>query len=435
MYVPPLLIKNGRLIDPRNKIDDVVDVRIAEGKIVEVGANLAVTDARTHSVEARGMVIAPGFVDLHVHLREPGQEYKEDIGSGSRAAVAGGFTTMCCMPNTQPTNDCRAVTDLIVRRAREVGLCRVRPIGAVSKGLLGETMAEMGEMKDAGIVAVSDDGKPIMNAGLMRRAMEYARTFGLPVVQHAEDLSLSAGGVMNEGEWATRLGLRGQPGAAESVMVARDIDLCAWTGARYHVAHMSVGRSAELVREAKKRGLPVTCEVTPHHLTLTDAACCAYDTDTKMAPPLRTTADLDALKAALADGTVDCIATDHAPHSPVEKQLEFDNAAFGIVGLETALPIMLGIVDEGVISLARLIELLTIGAARCFGLDAEGVGHLSLGGPADLVVLDLEHRYTIDRAQLRSKSKNTPYHGRAVRGRVRTTIVDGRIVYEVGGNS
>jgi dihydroorotase len=430
-----LLVRGGRLIDPKNHIDKPADVLVVDGKVAEVGPGLRAPDASTKIVDATGKIVSPGFVDLHVHLREPGQEYKEDIASGSRAAVAGGFTTMCCMPNTTPTNDCRAVTDLIVRRAREVGLCRVRPIGAVSKDLKGETMAEMGEMKDAGIVAVSDDGKPVMNAGLMRRAMEYARTFGLPVVQHAEDLSLSAGGVMNEGEWATRLGLRGQPGASESVMVARDIDLCAWTGARYHVAHLSVGRSAELVREAKKRGLPVTCEVTPHHLTLTDAACCGYDTDTKMAPPLRTNADLAALKAALADGTVDCIATDHAPHSPVEKELEFDHAAFGIVGLETALSIMLEIVDEGVIGVPRLIELFTIGAARCFGLDAEGVGHLSVGAPADLAVLDLDHRYTIDRTKLRSKSKNTPYHGRAVRGRVTTTIVDGRIVYEVGGNT
>jgi dihydroorotase len=430
-----LLVRGGRLIDPKNQIDKLADVLVVDGKVAEVGPNLRAPDASTKLIDATGKVVTPGFVDLHVHLREPGQEYKEDIGSGARAAVAGGFTTMCCMPNTTPTNDCRAVTDLIVRRAREVGLCRVRPIGAVSKDLKGETMAEMGEMKDAGIVAVSDDGKPVMNAGLMRRAMEYARTFGLPVVQHAEDLSLSAGGVMNEGEWATRLGLRGQPAASESVMVARDIDLCEWTGARYHVAHLSVGRSAELVREAKKRGLPVTCEVTPHHLTLTDAACCGYDTDTKMAPPLRTNADLAALKAALADGTVDCIATDHAPHSPVEKELEFDHAAFGIVGLETALSIMLEIVDEGVIGVPRLIELLTIGAARCFGLDAEGVGHLSVGAPADLAVLDLDHRYTIDRTKLRSKSKNTPYHGRAVRGRVTTTVVDGRIVYEVGGNS
>jgi dihydroorotase len=290
----------------------------------------------------------------------------------------------------------------------------------------------MGEMKDAGIVAVSDDGKPVMNAGLMRRAMEYARTFGLPVVQHCEDLHLAAGGVMHEGEWSTRLGLSGQPGCAESVMVARDIDLCAFTGARYHVAHMSTGRSAELVRAAKAAGLPVTCEVTPHHLLLTDAACCHYDTDTKMAPPLRTGADIAALEAALADGTIDCIATDHAPHSPVEKDLEFDHAAFGIVGLETAWPLMLELVGRGVVTLPKLVELFTWGAARCFGLDDEGVGHLGLGAPADLAVLDTDTAWTIDRRALRSKSKNTPFHGRAVRGRAIVTVLGGRVVHEAG---
>jgi dihydroorotase len=323
------------------------------------------------------------------------------------------------------------VTDLIVRRAREVNLCRVRPVGAISRGLKGEGLADMGEMKDAGIVAVSDDGHPVMNAGLMRRALEYARTFDLPVVQHAEDLSLSAGGVMHEGGVATRLGLRGQPGAAESVMVARDIDLVAWTGARYHVAHLSVGRSAELVREARKRGLPVSAEVTPHHFTLTDAACCHYDTDTKCAPPLRTQADIDALKAALADGTIEAIATDHAPHSPVEKQLEFDHAAFGMIGLETALPLSLALVDEQVVDLARLVFLLTYGPARLFGLDKEGVGKLAAGLPADIAVLDLDSRYIIERTMFRSKSKNSPFVGREVRGRAQLTIMGGRVVHEV----
>jgi dihydroorotase len=337
------------------------------------------------------------------------------------------------MPNTKPVVDTRAVVDLIVRRSKEVGLCRVRPIGAISQGLAGEVMAEMAEMRDAGVVAVSDDGKPVMNAGLMRRAMEYARTFGLVSVQHCEDLNLSAGGVMHEGDWSTRLGLRGQPACAESVMVARDIDLAAFTGARYHVAHMSVARSAELVRQAKKQGLPVTCEVTPHHLLLTDAACGCYDTDTKMAPPLRTTADIAALKQALADGTIDAIATDHAPHSPVEKDLEFDHAAFGVVGLETAFPLMLEMVDEGVIGLPKLIDLFTHSAARCFELDREGVGHLSPGVPADLVVLDTEARYTIDRATFQSKSKNTPFHGRAVRGRAALTVLGGRVVHEAEG--
>jgi dihydroorotase len=427
--VSAIVIKGGRVIDPKNGVDRTADVLIIDGTIAEVGPGLrAPADARV--VDAKDRVVTPGLVDLHVHFREPGQEYKEDIASGSRAAVAGGFTTVCAMPNTQPVNDCRAVTDLMVRRAREVGICRVRPVGAMSQGLKGEAIAEMAEMRDAGIVAVSDDGKPLMNSGLMRRVMEYARTFDLPVVQHAEDLGLSAGGVMHEGEWSTRLGLRGQPSAAESVMVARDIDLCQWTGARYHVAHLSTARALDLVRQAKKAGLPVTCEVTPHHLTLTHAACCGYDTDTKMAPPLRTSADCDALKAGLADGTVDCIATDHAPHSPVEKQLEFDHAAFGIVGLETAVPLLYGIVREGVIDLRRMVELFTIGAARCFGLDAEGVGHLTPGVPADVTLLDLDARYTLERSMLRSKSKNTPYAGQPMQGRAAMTIMGGRVVFD-----
>jgi dihydroorotase len=424
-----ILIKGGRVIDPRHQVDRQADVLITGGRVAEVGPGLR-APADTRVVDASHKLVTPGLIDLHVHLREPGQEYKEDIASGSRAAVAGGFTTMCCMPNTVPTNDCRSVSDLIVRRAREVDLARVLPIGAITQGLKGEALAEMGEMKDAGIVAVSDDGKPVMNAEVMRRAMEYARTFGLPVVQHCEDLNLAAGGVMNEGANATRLGLRGQPGAAESVMVARDVDLTALTGARYHVAHMSVARSAELVRDAKRRGLPVTCEVTPHHLLLTDAACCDYHTDTKMAPPLRTQADLDALCAALADGTVDCIATDHAPHSPVEKELEYDFAAFGVVGLETALALTLGLVERGVITLPRLVELYTIGAARCFDLDARGLGHLGVGAAGDVTVIDPSAAWTIDRARLRSKSKNTPFHGRAVRGRAILTVMNGRVVYD-----
>jgi dihydroorotase len=334
------------------------------------------------------------------------------------------------MPNTSPVNDTRAVTDLMVRRAREVGLCRVRPIGAISKGLKGEGLADIGEMHEAGIVAISDDGHPVMNAGLMRRALEYARAFDLPVVQHAEDLSLSADGVMHEGEVSTRLGLRGQPGAAESVMVARDIDLVAFTGGHYHVAHLSVGRSAELVRQAKRQGLPVTAEVTPHHFTLTDVACCDYDTNHKCAPPLRTQSDLDALKLALADGTIEAIATDHAPHSAVEKELEFDHAAFGMIGLETALPLSLALVDEGVIDLPRLIELLTASPARLFRLDREGVGRLAVGQPADLAVLDLDSRYTIERSMFRSRSKNSPFIGKTVRGRALMTVLGGKVVHE-----
>jgi dihydroorotase len=420
-----LLFRRGRLIDPASGTDVETDVLVEGDRIARIAPGQR---GAGRVVELGGRLLLPGFVDLHVHLREPGHEYKEDIASGGRAAAAGGFTTVCCMPNTTPPNDCRAVTDLITRRAREVDLVRVRPVGAISQGLAGAALAEMGEMKDAGIVAVSDDGRPVMSSGLMRRALEYAATFGLPVVQHAEDLGLSAGGAMNEGEVATRAGLSGQPPAAESVMVARDLELVAWTGARYHVAHLSTARSAALVRDAKRRGLPVTCEVTPHHLTLTDAACAHYDTNAKCAPPLRTAADLEALRAALADGTIDAVATDHAPHSLVEKELEFDQAAFGMIGLETALPLLLRLVAAGVVPLARAVELLTCGPARCFGLDA---GRVVEGGAADLVVVDPDRAWTVSAPALLSKSKNTPFLGEAMRGQAVLTMVGGRVIHEV----
>jgi dihydroorotase len=401
--------------------DKVQDVFIRDGVIAsEPGPGAQVVDCG-------GKVVAPGFVDLHVHLREPGHEYKEDITSGTRAAAAGGFTTVCCMPNTNPVNDCRAVTDLIVRRAREAGSARVHPVGAITRGLKGETLSEMGEMKDAGIVAVSDDGMPVMNADVMRRALEYARTFGLPVVQHAQDLSLTAGGVMNEGPAATRAGLRGQPAAAESVMVARDLELVAMTGARYHVAHISTAAAVAMVRQAKKSGLPVTCEVTPHHLTLTDVACCGYDTSTKVNPPLRSQDDIDALKEALADGTIDCIATDHAPHAAQEKELEFDHAAFGMTGLETAFSLMLRLVDEKLLTLPQLVAKLVAGA-QVFGLPA---GTLRRGAPADVVVLDVETPWKYDAAKGRSKSRNSPFHGWELRGRAVMTVVGGQVIYAI----
>src|SRR5262245_53117142 len=337
-----LVLRGGRIIDPQSKRDKQADVLISEGRIARMEPGIAAAAPRgARVIDCRDRLVVPGLIDLHVHLREPGHEYKEDIQSGTQAAAVGGFTTVCCMPNTTPPNDCRAVTDLIVNRAREVGRARVRPVGAISRGLAGEAVAEIGEMKDAGIVGVSDDGRPVMNGELMRRAMEYARTFGLPVIQHAEDLHLSSGGVMNEGPAATRAGLRGQPPAAEAAMVARDLELVAWTGARYHVAHVSTADSVRLVREAKRRGLPVTCEVTPHHLTIDDESCTSYDTATKCAPPLRSKADIEALREALADGTIDCIATDHAPHSGLEKDVEFDLAAFGMIGLETCVPLVL----------------------------------------------------------------------------------------------
>jgi dihydroorotase len=428
-----LLLRGGRVIDTSGStpFDSAADVLVRDGRIAEIGPGLAAPSGG-NVVDVSGRVVTAGLVDLHVHFREPGQEYKEDIASGAASAAAGGFTTVCCMPNTNPTNDCRSVTDLITRRAREANLIRVRPIGAISVGLKGERLAEFGEMQEAGIVAVSDDGHPVMSAGLMRRALEYAQTFDLPVVQHAEDLTLAEGGVMNEGAVSTRIGLRGQPVCAESVMVARDVELVHWTGGRYHVAHVSAARSVNLVRAAKKAGMPVTCEVTPHHFTLTDAACSGYDTDTKVMPPLRTQADVDAILEAMADGTIDCIATDHAPHSDVEKEVEFDCASPGMLGLETAVALTLGIVRRDVISLVRAVELLTSGPARAFGLDKEGVGSLAVGNPADIAVLDLDTEWNIDRDRMSSKSRNTPFHGMDVQGQAILTLCDGRVVFDRG---
>jgi dihydroorotase len=426
-----LVLRGGRVFiaaaDPGARpADRALDVRIAGGRIVELGRGLAARRV----VDVRDLWIAPGLIDLHVHLREPGQEYKEDIESGTRAAAAGGFTTICCMPNTRPVNDQRTVTELIVRRAREVGAVRVRPIGAITQGLEGKLLADIADMKEGGIVAISDDGRPVMNAGLMRRALEYARTFELPVVQHAEDLDLSEEGAMNEGAVATRIGIRGQPACAESAMVARDLEIVEWTGARYHVAHVSTARTVALVRDAKRRGLPVTCEVTPHHLALTDEACSHYDTSTKVMPPLRTAADQAALFEGLADGTIDCIATDHAPHSPVEKDVEFECAAPGMLGLETALPILLGFVREGRIGEARLIEALTGAPARAFGLPG---GALAVGAAADLCVIDPVRPVAIEADALGSKSKNTPFLGRTFAGRAVLTLVEGRAVHDLDG--
>jgi dihydroorotase len=425
-----LVLRGGRVFDPAaaRPVDQVGDVRIAHGRIVEIGRGLV----GGRILDVRDLWIVPGLIDLHVHLREPGQEYKEDIETGTRAAAAGGFTTICCMPNTRPVNDQRTVTELIVRRSREIGAVRVRPIGAITAGLEGKALADIGDMKEGGIVAISDDGRPVMNAGLLRRALEYARTFDLPVVQHAEDLDLAEGGAMNEGAVATRIGIKGQPVCAESAMVARDLEIVEWTGARYHVAHASSARTVALVRDAKRRGLPVTCEVTPHHLALTDEACAHYDTRAKVMPPLRTPADQEALLEALGDGTIDCIATDHAPHSPVEKDVEFECAAPGMLGLETALPIILDFVRMGSLDERRAIAALTGAPARAFGLPG---GTLAVGAVADLCVIDPERPVTITAEELASKSKNTPFLGQTLAGRAVLTLVEGRCVFDLDGRT
>jgi len=399
-----------------------VTVAVKDGRVVplpEVPQGAVVIDAA-------GAVLAPGLVDLHVHLREPGQEYKENIETGTAAAAAGGFTAVCAMPNTVPPNDNRAITELMVRRAREVGAVRVYPIGCITAGQKGETLAEMGEMQDAGIVAVSDDGRSVMNSEVMRRALEYARGMGLVVIQHAEDTCLSAGGPAHEGAASTRIGLRSQPAAAESAMVARDLELVALTGARYHVAHVSSAETVRLVREAKRRGLPVTCEVTPHHLTLTDEACADYDTSTRVNPPLRSDSDVAAMRAALADGTIDAVATDHAPHSSVEKDVEFEQAASGMIGLETALGLCLELVHAGVMPPMALFERMSTAPARILGLPG---GTLAPGSIADVTVVDPTVAWVCDPSLFLSRSRNSPFGGRKMRGRAMLTIVAGNIAF------
>lgn len=425
-----LVFRHFRAIDPSRGLDREVDVVVERGVITRIGPSAAgelAHQAKARVVEGRGRWIVPAFVDLHAHLREPGQEYKEDIATGLLSAAAGGFAHVCAMPNTRPVNDNRAITEMMVARGRSVGGPRLHPIGAITVGQKGQELAEMGDMKDAGAVAVSDDGRCVTSSAVMRRALEYARTFDLAVIQHAEDHALTDGAQMHEGATSAQLGLRGWPRAAEEIIVARDVILAEMTGARYHVAHASSLGTVRILREAKSRGLHVTAEVTPHHLLLTDRALLGYDTSCKVNPPLRTDEDMAALRAALADGTIDVIATDHAPHSPLEKDCEFQCASPGIVGLQTCVPLLLQLVREGTLSLARLIDALTAAPARIAGLPPPA---LSEGATANLAILDPEFRRTIDANWLQSKSKNTPFLGREIQGAIDLTMSDGAIIFE-----
>ena len=417
-----LLIANGRVLDPGHGVDAVQDVLVVDGRIARVGPRLK-PPAGAEAIDAAGKVVCPGFIDMHVHLREPGHEYKETIASGTRAAAAGGFTAVCAMANTLPVNDNRAVTDYILARARVEGVVRVYPIGAVSKNLEGRQLAELAELAEAGCVAFSDDGRCVMNAELYRRAMEYSLPFGAPVISHAEDCDLAHGGAMHEGAVSTELGLPGQPAAAEEVMVARDIVLAELTGAHLHIAHISTAGAVRMVREAKARGVRVTAEATPHHLLLTDEAVRSWDPNMKMAPPLRTKRDVEALVEAVIDGTVDAIATDHAPHALSDKEDEFASAANGVVGLETAVPILLDrLVRPGVVDLAALVTRLSVAPARLLSLPG---GSLAVGAPADITVLDLDAAWTVKPSAFRSRSRNTPFAGATGRGAPWLTIVGG----------
>jgi len=416
-----LVVKNGRLVDPARKVDAVADIVIRSGKIQSIG-RAAVPEIPVF--DATGLIVAPGFFDIHVHLREPGTEEAETIATGGSAAVAGGFTAVAAMPNTKPPNDDPSITHYIISEARRSSPARVFPIGAITKEQKGETLAEIGEMFEAGIVGISDDGKPVMDARLFRRALEYAGMFDMPVIQHCEDLHLAKDGVMHEGVYSTRLGLKGIPAAAEETMVSRDLILAEMTGSKYHVAHLSTRRSLERVREAKSRGLRVTAEVTPHHFTLTDSAVADYDTNAKMNPPLRSSDDLAAIVEGISDGTIDAIASDHAPHHVNLKMLEFDRAAFGITGLETAVGLAL---TKLPLPITRWIELFSINPQKIMKVVPWG---LFEGSTADLTILDINRTWTFDVNQSRSRSRNSPFHGWPMKGKAVGTIVGGKVVFQ-----
>jgi len=424
-----LLFRQARVIDPARGKDEIADVLIFDGRLADIQAEITLSSDRLVGVEeidASGKWLVPGLVDMHVHLREPGDEHKETIVSGTRAAVAGGYTAVACMPNTRPVNDSATVTRFILDRAAQDGACRVYPVGAVSKGSAGESLAEFGELREAGAVAVSDDGLPVMNSRLMRSALEAAKDCDLLVISHAEDLHLSAGGLMNEGPVARAHGMIGIPAVAEEVMIARDLLLAEWTGSRVHIAHVSTAGAVRLIRDAKRRGVAVTAETAPHYFTLSDESLAVLDPVFKMNPPLRRPADLQAIRAGLADGTIDAVATDHAPHSALEKDTEFALAANGIIGLESALPLILELVREGVLSPSQAIAKVSCNPANILRIPA---GALAVGQPADLTVVDPELAYTLDCWTFQSKSRNCPFHGRQMKGRVELTLVQGRVAF------
>ena len=425
-----LLIKNGHLIDPGAPENTGMSVLIENGEVTAWLRHGEPQPENCEVFDASGLLVAPGFIDLHVHLREPGQEHKETIATGCAAAVAGGWTSVCPMPNTNPVNDNAAITRYMIEQAERAGLANVFPIGAITKSSDGSELAEMGEMKAAGAVAVSDDGRPVPNAGIMRRAMQYARDFDLPVIDHCEDKSLSSGGVMHEGKMSLLLGLKGMPALAEDLDAVRDIILAKETGAHIHIAHVSTKGAIEAIRRAKNEGIKVTCEVTPHHFTLTDKAVEGYDTNTKMAPPLRSEEHLEAILEGIKDGTIDAIATDHAPHHADEKALEYDRAPFGITGLETGVGLALTeLVHKGIISLERLVEMCSANPARIFLLEKRG--SLKPGSIADVTIIDPEMNWTYSNADSRSKSRNSPFDGWNFNGRVVATMVCGRVVYKI----
>jgi dihydroorotase len=425
-----LLIKGGLVVDPSTHLEDPLDLLVERGKIAALEPPGSIPEEGRRVIAATGLVVAPGLIDMHVHLREPGEEYKETICTGTRAAVQGGFTAVACMPNTKPVNDTAAVTRLILDQAKVAGNARVYPVGAVSLGSKGEALSEYGDLKAAGVVALSDDGHPVSNSMLMRRALEYAKTFDLPIISHCEDLQLSADGAMHEGKVSLQLGLKGVPGAAEEVMVYRDLTLAALTGARLHIAHVSTAGSVAIIRLAKAMGLAVSAETAPHYFSLTDAAVLGYNTHAKVNPPLRTEMDVRSIKEALRDGTLDAVASDHAPHSSLEKELEFNAAAFGLIGLETSLGLTLKLVHDGTLNLIQAIERLSTGPARVLGVAG---GTLEVGVPADITIIDLNREWTVDAGTFASKSRNCPFDGWTLKGKAVMTIVGGKVVWEEEG--